>query len=310
MRILVTGGFGYLGAAMAELLKAHGREVRLLVRSVPDYMSDWAQDFDVRKGDITDEESLEGCCEGIDAVVHTAAANEILCTEDERAALLVNGYGTRNIVKQAVQSGVGKFVYFSTFHVYGPQPGQVIDEASDPIPVHSYGLTHLVGELYVLMATAKSAGLTSTSLRISNGYGAPVRREIPRWTLVMNDLCRLAQKERKIVLKSSGKQSRDFVAIHDIYQALCLVLDRDDGRYELYNVGGENTKTILEIAELVQAAGTRIYGREIPIEIQGRDEPAQPQVVFNIDKLKGLGFTPGDHLSEEIERILDLLEAG
>lgn len=308
--MLITGGFGYLGAITAQALKDDGHDVVVLGRRQPDYMADWARDFDVRLGDIKDETSLVGCFSGIDVVVHTAAANEIICTEDEREALLVNGYGTRNVLKEAVAAGVGRFIYFSTFHVYGAAAGQVIAETTPPAPVHSYGLTHLVGELYAIMAAAKNQALTSTSLRISNGYGAPVRREIPRWTLIVSDLCRLAHTERKIVLRSSGKQSRDFIAASDIYQALRLVLDRNDGGYEVYNVGGEDTKTMLEVAEIVKAVYARRYGREIPIEVLGADESPQPPVVFNIDKLKALGYQPRGSIAGEAEKIFELLEAG
>ena len=309
MKVLVTGGFGYLGSALAQLLKNEGFDVRLLARQVPEYMLDWSRGFDVRLGDIKDESSLAGCCDAVDVVVHTAAANEIICTNDELEALLVNGFGTRNIVKEAASAGVDRFIYFSTFHAYGSAAGQVITETTEPRPTHSYGLTHLVGEHYTSMAAAKTEGLTATSLRISNGYGAPVHKGVPRWTLVINDLCRMAFETGEIIIKSSGKQSRDFVAIADVYQALKIVMDRVDHDYQVYNVGGADSRTILEIAEIVRAVFAEQYNRELPIKILGRDEPVAAPVVFEIEKLKALGYRPNNLIALEIGRILALLDA-
>ncbi len=119
MKVLVTGGFGYLGSLCAEKLYEEGYEIRILGRHVPDYLSDWSKKFDVFLGDVTKKETLMGSCKGVDMVLHFAALNEVLCKKDPVRAVNINGLGTLNMLDTAFTMGVKRFIYISTFHVYG-----------------------------------------------------------------------------------------------------------------------------------------------------------------------------------------------
>ncbi|MDP1808380.1 MAG: SDR family oxidoreductase [Actinomycetota bacterium] len=304
--MLITGGFGYLGSRLAQYYREQGQQVRILSRRRPAYLDDWAKDFDVRLADVKDSQSLVGCCDGVDVVVHTAAADEILSAENELEALLVNGYGTKNMADEAARAHVGHFVYFSTFHAYGPVEGTITEDIL-PRPAHSYGLTHLVGEYYLSMVSRRS-DLTATALRISNGYGAPVSAGIPRWTLVINDFCRAAHAEGRIVINSSGRQHRDFVAIADICQAVNLVAPRRNGAFEVYNLGGADSRSILDIAHVVQGVYAKRYGAQIDVIVKGADEGRLNPVDYSIEKLKSLGYRPEDRLAGEVNKIFELLE--
>lgn len=306
MNALITGGFGYLGSRLAESFKKQGWGVRILARRRPEFLAGWSRDYEFFPADVKDPRTLSGCCAGVDLVIHAAATDEIRSAENELEALLVNGYGTKNVAEEAARASVGRFVYLSTFHVYGASQGVVTEET--PVqPKHSYALTHLVGEFYASMIAGRSS-MTTTVFRLSNGYGAPVDAGIPRWTLVMNDLCRSVHEAGRIVIKSSGRQRRDFVSIPDIFQALELAAKRSDGAYELYNLGGDDSRSILEIAQIVQAVYEKRGGGRPEIVVQGRDENEPPPLIFSIDKLRSAGYVPHPGIPEEVNRIFDILE--
>jgi len=312
MRILVTGGFGYLGSHISNHFLNKGHEVRILSRSPHAELSEWSQRFEVVTGDVSEYSSIENCCQNIDVVIHTAALNEVDCSVKHKEALLVNGYGTRNVLEDACKNSVKKFIYLSTFHVYGPPKTEIITEELLPNPLNSYSISHYLAERYCQQFETEKK-LKSYTLRISNGYGPPLFRSIKRWTLVANDLCATAFSQKRIVLKSKGTQERDFVAIKDIIQGIEIFVEnhiegQDDN---VYNLGGENNVSIISLASTVADVYKDRYGESITIEIP-KDAP-EPDIKisfrFSIDKIKQLGYQPTADMKDEIHNIFRLLES-
>lgn len=106
MRILVTGGFGYLGSHVSDFFLKKGHEVRILSRTGHPELATWSKQFEVLIGDISDYSSIENCCRNIDTVIHTAALNEVDCKTKDKEALLVNGLGTRHLLGDAYKNDV------------------------------------------------------------------------------------------------------------------------------------------------------------------------------------------------------------
>jgi len=309
MNILITGGFGYLGGRLSNFLKEKGHEVTILSRRIPKELIQWSKSFRIIEADIASPHLLKGTCQNQDVVVHAAAVKEVICAKDSYQALLVNGYGTRNMLEEAKRAGIELFVYLSTFHVYGHSAGDVIDETVCPNPIHDYAITHRLAEMYCLQFR-ETHGLKSVVLRISNGYGAPVHKSVNRWTLAINEFCRMAFEQKKITLRSSGTQERDFVAIPDICQAIDLIIQkRDQLRHFIYNVGGQNPCSILQIARLVATVYEERYGSEIEIEVPSQTTSVDYQkVTFNINRLQDLGFVPKGNMRQEIHAVFNILE--
>lgn len=309
MRILVTGGFGYLGSHIAEHLRQSGHEVTILSRTVHPELVEWSRAFDLVPGDITDPDAIRGCCRGKEIVIHAAALNEVHCRAHPREALLINGLGTRNVLEEACASGVRRFIYLSTFHVYGLPKTEVITEETLPEPITDYAITHLVAEAYV-RAFEVERGIRGVILRISNGYGAPLFRSVDRWTLAVHDICRQAHTEGRIVLRSKGTQERDFVGMPDILQAVKLFVDRALEEGGIYNVGSGRSLAIRSVAETVAGVYRERYGRAIAVEIA--PNAAAPDIPrpfrYSIEKLVRLGYRPRTEMPAEIRRIFELLE--
>ena len=314
MRILVTGGFGYLGSHVSNYFLNKGHKVRILSRSSHPELSEWSRQFEVMIGDVSEYSSIENCCKDIDVVIHTAALNEVECKTKGREALLVNGYGTRNLLEDAFKNRVKRFIYFSTFHVYGLPKTGIITEETLPVPANDYAITHHLAELYCRKFEAEKKA-QSYILRISNGYGAPLFKSIQRWTLVINQLCQMAFSQKRIVLKSRGTQERDFIAISDILPGVGIFVENDvkdqDGD-NVYNLGGENSVSIISVANVVAKVYEERYNESVPIEIP-RDA-TEPDITvsfkFSIDKIKSLGYWPRAVMKDEIHKIFELLERG
>lgn len=157
MRFLITGGFGYLGSYCAEYLKSKGNEVTILGRKIPVYMEQWAKKFNIITGDIT-EENLSGKIptDRYDCVIHFAAANEVKCKNNPKEAIVINTFGTENILNICEKLNIKRFIYISTFHVYGNSIlNGVVNEKNNIETSSLYGMTHYFGELLTKSYTEK-----------------------------------------------------------------------------------------------------------------------------------------------------------
>ena len=311
LNILITGGLGYLGGRVADSLKRNFPETTIIlgtrrkIRDIPD----WAESFKIIHLDICDSLSIEKAVVGSDTVVHLAALNEHESIKDIEAAWKTNALGTQALLSAANRKGVQRFVYFSTFHVYGDYR-ETITENSPARPHHPYAATHRAAEDMIRFYQYYK-NMDTLILRLSNGFGYPMDTGINRWTLVFNDLCRQAVTSGKMVLKSSGKQYRDFVSLHDVGAAVEHFLFTIQGKWGdgLYNLGGDGSLSIAEAAKTIARVYEKKYDKRIPIEIAGQDDEGPCNSAhFNIYKLIATGFQLTGDMETEIEQTLSLCE--
>lgn len=296
MKVLVAGGFGFVGARIARALHAAGHNVLLgsrLLRSVPG----WLLGAQVRPMDWQSRQSLQEACAGADVVVHAAGMNAADCAANPPQALKANGVGSASLVEAALGAGVARFFYFSTAHVYAsPLEGQ-INEESCPRNLHPYASSHLAGE-YALLHALSIGKIAGTSLRLSNGFGAPVTPDADCWMLLTNDLCRQAVTQRKLVLQSSGDQLRDFVPLaavcEDVLKLLALPAQ---SLPKILNIGSGESVSVLAMARLIQERCQTILGYTPALETGARKETAQP-VYYGSLHAEKLGLATTDPVAE------------
>jgi UDP-glucose 4-epimerase len=309
-RVLLTGGFGYLGGRVGASLANGSRwMVRLGSRRARPAPS-WLSHAETVAMDLLETGSLSAAMIDVHAVVHLAAMNENECVADPDRALLINALGTLNVLRAAIAAGVKRFIYFSTAHVYGaPLVGHITERAL-PRPMHPYAITHRAAEDFVLAAHDQKE-ITGIVVRLSNGFGAPTHPDVDRWTLLVNDLCRQAVLGRKLVLRSSGLQQRDFVTLHDVGEAVrhLLGLSRAECGDGLFNLGGDSSMSVLEMAERIAVRCQSTLGF-LP-EIQ-RPQPLFGESVsklkFDSGKLQKTGFALGGSLNDEIDGTLRICD--
>lgn len=214
MRVLITGASGYLGGRLAQFMASQtNHEILLGTRKISGPPV-WSPDARVAQTLWDSPHALEEICVGIDAVIHLAGMNAQDCAADPVAALRINGVATAQLLQAAIRTGVKKFIYLSTAHVYGSPLTGAITEQTCPVNLHPYATSHRAGEDAVRAAHQREE-IVGVVIRLSNAYGAPMHREVNCWMLLVNDLCRQAVQTRKLVLRSSGVQLRDFITLHD-----------------------------------------------------------------------------------------------
>ena len=305
-RILVTGGFGYLGGRLAQYLASQeGYEILLGSRrqSKPPF---WLPQAKVVQTCWDSPQGLQEVCSGVDCIIHLAGMNAQDCAADPDAAMKVNAVATSHLVQAAVRQKVKRFIYMSTVHVYGSPLAGVITEETKPTPTHPYALSHQSGEDAVL-ASHQSGEIEGMVIRLSNAYGAPADKDVNCWMLLVNDLCRQAAISGRLVLRSAGLQKRDFIPLHDVVRAIdhfieCPFDKSGDG---IFNLGGEATYRVIELAELIAERCETVLGFrpeiERPDSVLGE---GSPELNYRIDKLKETGFSLNGNIKKEIDATL------
>lgn len=300
--VLITGAFGYLGGQIsAYLLENTDYEIKLGTRNPNNRAKD---DVRVVWIDVLSEESLNTACYDVDAVIHLAALNEIESASNPEKALLVNGLGTMKLLEAAKSAGAKRFIYFSTAHVYGSLEG-VIDEGVVPRPLHPYAITHRLAEDYVLAAHGKG-DLVGIALRLSNAIGPPADLSANRWSLIGNDLCRQIVKTGNIVLRSVGLQERDFIPLSDVPRAVhhFLELPKESCQDGLFNLGGEKSSRIIDLAELIASRSSKVLGISPAIQRPVGAGITKSHLEYKVEKINRTGFQLEGDISEEIDNTL------
>lgn len=292
-RILITGGLGYIGGRLALALGGDN-EVIITSRRHKDNIPTWTKDFEVR-----DALSWRTAVRGCDVVIHLAAMNEIESARDHPGAVDVNIGQTLRWYAAAKQSNVQRFIYFSTAHVYGAPLQGRLDENCVTRPRHPYAISHRAAEDFVLSGT----GMECLVFRLSNAIGAPADHKVDRWMLVANDFCRQIAQTGQIVLKSSGQQQRDFIAMSDVTRAVEHMLGAQSWGDGLYNLGSGVSLSVLDLAFMIAERA----GRNIKVS---RGVGGAPGAVldYRTDKLAETGFVWGHDFEGEIDATLALCE--
>lgn len=304
MRILITGGFGYIGGRIGQFLKGEGHQVILGTREVlpvPLWLPN-AETVQIRWNEL---KALEQLCEGVDAVIHTAGMNASDCTNDPLAALGFNGMATARLVAAACTMKVKRFIYFSTAHIYSGNLSGILTEKTCPENFHPYATSHLAGE-YAVLAACRDKSTEGIVLRMSNAFGAPVDKQVNCWMLLLNDLSKQLVQTNRIILHSDGTQQRNYIPITEVCRALShlLTFPPTSPISGIFNLGASSC-SVFEMAELVRKRYKRIF--HLDTEIQ---RPAPPmnfpvyELEFNVDKLKKTGFRVSGDFEPEIDHLL------
>ncbi len=311
MRVLVTGGFGYLGGRLAQYLVSQTGDEILLGSRQQTEPPQWLPQAKVVQTRWDSLAGLEHICSAVDAVVHLAGMNAQDCAADPVAALELNAVATARLLQAAVRQGVKRFIYLSTAHVYGSPLTGAITEETCPVALHSYAASHRAGE-DVVRAANQRGEIAGIVIRLSNAYGAPAHKDANCWMLLVNDLCRQAVTTQRMVLRSSGLQRRNFVPLPDACRAIdhLLHLSAQDLARDIFNVGGEWSPTVWEVACLVQERCTLALGFQPQLtRIPPQTGETVTELDYRFDALRQTGFQPSANKVEEIDRLLNFCKA-
>lgn len=317
-KILITGGCGYLGARISEYLAKQGHQIIVFDKAVPIHSEHWnSLMHEVVAGDIRDEKIiLKLKKQDIDVIIHLISLDHQKSETDPNTVNSINVLPTWNLLESFSKCGLEKFIYFSTFQVYGSVQAKEITEDYVPTPHNNYGLTHLMSE-NICNYYNKKTDINCINVRLSNSYGSPVFEENNCWWLVINDLCKSAFTGKKITLLSDGSPQRDFIHSSDVCRAVEILVNTDKKNLQnnTYHISSGNTLTILELAHTVKIVYQERYKQDIQVILPDKSVSKNPlkfketeRYIVNNSKLKALGFKPEIDLKNGINEIFDYLE--
>ncbi len=291
MRVLVTGGSGFIGSHVVDKLRARGHEPVIYdLRPSP-----WHPrgSVDTVLGSITDREALERALHSCDAVAHLAAVadvNDVHASPED--AERVNARGTVAVLEAARRAGVKRIVYASTIWVYSDTESDEVDEDTLlPPPSHLYTSTKLAGELYC-KSYQELYGIDYTILRFGIPYG-PRARE----AAVIPAFVNKAFRGEPLTLSGDGMQSRRFVYVEDLADGVALGLE-DVATNRVYNLVSDENVTIKQIAELVQ----EIVGNTEIVYMPARPGDLGTKIVSGERARRELGWTAATPFAEGVRR--------
>jgi len=254
MRVLVTGGGGYLGCRLIPVLLDRGHSVRLFDRFIfgEEAVLPFASSpgCEVVRGDIRRLQEFPGLLDGMEAIVHLAGlANDPSCDLDTEMTQDVNVESTRELANQAIQKGVRRFVLASSCSVYGRGVFDLLDEESPPNPVSTFGRSKLDAERAVL--GVRGAHFEPVIARPGTLFGRSPRM---RFDLAINQMVATALQAGAIKVMGGGNQWRPFVHVNDAARAFALLLEAPADRVagQVFNVGSDAANVrILDLAHRV-----------------------------------------------------------
>ncbi|MDB4619134.1 SDR family oxidoreductase [bacterium] len=307
MRILITGGFGYLGGRLARHLASSGYEILIGSRILQPKPS-WLNKGSVTVMDWGDYTSLLDVCKNIDVVIHAAGMNAKECVENPELALQVNGVATESLVRAASKQSVSKFVYISSAHVYTDDLSGVISEESSITNTHPYATSQVAGEKATMNGHCNIA-MQTVVVRLANSIGAPLTKNVNCWMLVVNDLCKQATLDRRLVIRGPSSGVRNFISMTDVCLGLeFLVTNLQDSVSPLICNLGDKTKTIGDIASAIQSIYLKEKGIDLEIIELANDLSNTQYLDFRSPVLADLGYQWTSNFKEELIELVRFCE--
>ncbi len=250
MRILITGGAGFLGSALANALVARDHEVLVLDDLSAGEQTRLRAGVLFHRGSIEDRPKLWTLLQGVQCVYHMAArvlvAESILYPREYNA---VNVGGTLALLEAMRDVGVPRLILTSSGAIYGEQERQPVTETMPPNPQSPYAVSKLSAEYYAHTIGALW-GISTLALRIFNAYG-PGQPLLPAHSPVVPRFLHQARGGGSLVIFGSGEQTRDFVYVGDVVRALIAALRAADVDRRTINVGSGTETSVNELAETI-----------------------------------------------------------
>lgn len=307
-RVLVTGGAGYIGAHVCDLLSANGYQVRLFDDFSNGLKRRVANRFtDVIEGDVTDRAALVEALDGVTAVIHLAAKKAV----GESVANPLKYYsnnvgGTLNLLAAMSVRNVKRIVFSSSAAVYSPNDKPAIEESDPTVPLSPYGATKLLSE-QVISNVAKAEGISAISLRYFNVVGS-ARIEFgdnSKDNLVPRVFAAYKAGERPEIYGSDyptrdGTCIRDYIHVGDLAEAHLASLKKVERDLvdEVFNVGSGSGYSVKEMIDQL----SKSMGVDLNPNYSPRRAGDSPQLIASIAKIeRSLGWRPKATLEEMID---------
>jgi UDP-glucose 4-epimerase len=300
-RVLVTGGAGFVGSHLVDLL-APANEVTVLDDFSVGTRSNLSSSPHVKvlRADVRDRVGVEAAVNQADVIFHLAVVCLRVSIPDPMASHLVNDLGTLNLLLAARDSSVQRFVYVSSSEVYGTAVRVPMDEEHPLNPATPYAAAKLAGEAYTL-SFHRTYGLPATVVRPFNMYGPREHADGPSGEVIPRFVAR-AMGGYPLVVFGDGRQTRDFTWVGDAVRGILMAAECDELVGDRVNIARGQEVSVLDVAQLVQEA----VGTRSPIQHQPERPGDVRRHLAGVERARSqLGFAARVDIGEGLARYVD-----
>jgi UDP-glucose 4-epimerase len=301
MRFLVTGGAGFIGSALSNRLARDGHEVLVIDNLIAGDPARLDPRILFTRGDVADIPKLWTLLQGVTCVYHLAARVSVPeSIKYPRDYNHVNVGGTVSVMEAMRDAGVQRVVLASSGAVYGEQPEQPLREDMIPNPDSPYAVSKLAAETYV-RTIGMLWGIETVSLRIFNAYG-PGQQLPASHAPVIPRFLKAAQSGASVVIFGDGNQTRDFVYVDDVVEALIAAASAPNVDRQVINVGSGVETSLNGLVAAIE----QIMGRHLePIYNTGQPGGVR-RMCADLNRAQALlGFTPKTTLLDGLRQFLE-----
>jgi nucleoside-diphosphate-sugar epimerase len=300
---LVTGGAGFIGSHIVELLVRRGARVRVLdnfLTGKRENLAPFLGAIELVKGDVRDLETCRKAAADVNSVLHQAALASVpRSVEDPILADAVNVVGTLNMLVAARDAGAESFVLASSSAVYGDAPNLPQKEGEEGVPLSPYAAGKRAGEDYCRVFSSLY-GLRTSALRYFNVFG-PRQDPASDYAAVIPRFIAKMLRGEAPAIHGDGEQSRDFVYVGDVAEANVLAAGAPGLRGEAMNIACGSGTTVNALAARINAVlGTRI----VPVQEAARPGDVRHSYADVTAAAERLGFRPSVPFEEGLERTI------
>jgi UDP-N-acetylglucosamine/UDP-N-acetyl-alpha-D-glucosaminouronate 4-epimerase len=303
VRVLVTGGAGFIGSNLVGELLVRGHAVRVLDNFSSGHRGNLAGvggEVDLIEGDLRSYERVHHAVRGCEVVFHQGALPSVpRSVQDPITSSEINIGGTLNVLLNARDEGVRRLVFASSSSIYGDAPGFPRTESATPRPVAPYAVSKLAAEQYCRVFSTVY-GLETVSLRYFNVFGrnqdpaSQYSAVIPRFILAMRD-------GRSPTIYGTGRQSRDFTHVDNVVGANMLAMEAPAASGEIFNIG---CGTPCSLNELVEVLNRLLESELVPVRTAPRPGDVERSWADISRAEEALGYIPSVDLEEGLRLTL------
>lgn len=297
-KIIVTGGAGFIGSTLIDLLIENGaKNVHII-----DNFSTGRKEFVnpqaiLHETDIRDYDAMFPIFQNAKFVFHFAAQPRIQPSiQDPKTAHDINATGTLNVLLAASKNHVGRFIYSASSSAYGNQAEMPLHEEMRPQPLNPYAVQKYIGEMYSTMFS-NLYGMETVALRYFNVYGPRQPEEGP-YATVIGIFLNQRKHNKPMTIVPDGHQKRDYTHVRDIARANVLAATSEHaGKGEIINIGTHANYSVLDVAEHI--GGPTVF-------IEPRFGEARETLADITKAKKLLGWEPQVKFEEGIQELKNL----
>jgi UDP-glucose 4-epimerase len=304
-KILVTGGAGFIGSHMVEQLVKEGYNVRIIddlssgkIENIQRLLSTGKVDLVI--GDIRDASFVTKNVNDIDVVVHFAGVASVpFSFKNPELTFDINLFGTLNLLRACVEMDVSRFVFVSSCAVCGDPQSLPVREEHQTNPISPYAESKLMAERYCIGFQQRQF-LQAVVMRFFNVYGP--RQGMNDYSGVITRFIDCVRQKKPLLIYGDGSQTRDFVNVHDIVQAVLASIKSSESEGEVFNIGSGTPTSINELAKTV----LELAGVDLEIQYEKPRAGDIKDSYADISKaMKFLGYEPKISLKVGLQALLE-----